>query len=41
LPDFETLKDDERLLRLIAEEKAMVQSGQPKDTDTSSDIPSV
>lgn len=41
LPDFETLKDDERLLRLIAEEKAMVQSGQPKDTDTSPDIPSV
>ena len=41
LPDFESLKDDERLLRLIAEEKAMVQSGQPKDTDTSSDIPSV
>lgn len=41
LPDFETLKDDERLLRLIAEEKSMAQSEQPKDTDTSSDISSV
>lgn len=41
LPDFETLKDDERLLRLIAEEKVETRSEQPKDTDTSSDISSV
>jgi segregation and condensation protein B len=38
LPDFETLKDDERLLRLIEEEKALMPSEQSKETDTPSDI---
>lgn len=44
LPDFETLRDDERLLHLIEEERAIGPSGQLKDADdntSSSDIPSV
>lgn len=33
LPDFETLKDDERLLRLIEQEKAVAQSEPSADAD--------
>ncbi|MBP7811740.1 MAG: SMC-Scp complex subunit ScpB [Candidatus Moranbacteria bacterium] len=41
LPDFETLKNDERLLRLIEQEKAVASSESDADIDVSTHSPSV